>query len=55
MALKQKLGKKEGDIWLVNTARLVHQKGNDDTIRALVSLPKHIKLLLVGAYQTKRC
>ncbi|MEK7101815.1 MAG: glycosyltransferase family 4 protein [Patescibacteria group bacterium] len=49
MALKQKLGKKEGDIWLVNTARLVHQKGNDDTIRALVSLPKHIKLLLVGA------
>jgi len=48
-SLKQKLGKKEGDIFLVNTARLVHQKANDDTIRALVHLPKHIKLLAVGA------
>lgn len=48
-ALKEKLGKKPGDLWLTNTARLVHQKGNDDTIRALVSLPQNVKLLLVGA------
>jgi glycosyltransferase involved in cell wall biosynthesis len=46
--LKQKLGKKAGDIYLVNTARLVHQKGFDTTIRALLLLPSHIKLLVVG-------
>jgi glycosyltransferase involved in cell wall biosynthesis len=46
--LKQKLGKKSGDIWLVNTARLVYQKGNDDTIRALKILPDNVKLLIVG-------
>ncbi len=46
--LKQKIGKKEGDIFLVNTARLVHQKGFDTTIRALLLLPMNIKLLVVG-------
>lgn len=46
--LKKKLGKKEGDIFLVNTARLVHQKGFDTTIHALTLLPTHIKLLVVG-------
>src|SRR5690606_17235156 len=35
IALKERLGKKEGDVYLVNTARLVHQKGFDTTIRAL--------------------
>ena len=47
-ALETKLGKKEGDVYLVNTARLVHQKGFDTTIRALLLLPPHIKLLIVG-------
>ena len=47
-ALKVKLGKKAGEVWLVNTARLVHQKGFDTTIRALKLLPAHIKLLVVG-------
>jgi len=46
--LKQKLGKKEGEIYLVNTARLVNQKGFDTTIRALQLLPPHIKFLIVG-------
>jgi glycosyltransferase involved in cell wall biosynthesis len=46
--LKKKLGKKEGDIYLVNTARLVNQKGFDTTIRALLLLPFHFKLLIVG-------
>ena len=46
--LKTKLGKKVGDIFLVNTARLVHQKGFDTTIRALPLLPAHVKLLVVG-------
>lgn len=46
--LKKKLGKKEGEIYLINTARLVVQKGFDTTIRALLLLPTHIKLLIVG-------
>jgi glycosyltransferase involved in cell wall biosynthesis len=46
--VQEKYGKKEGDVWLVNTARLVHQKGNDDTIRALSGLPERVKLVLVG-------
>ncbi|HEY5383404.1 MAG TPA: glycosyltransferase family 4 protein [Candidatus Paceibacterota bacterium] len=47
-ALKQKLGKKEGDVWLVNTARLEHQKAQDDVIRALTLLPDNILFLIVG-------
>src|SRR3989344_7235501 len=47
--MKKKLGKKPGDIFLVNTSRLVHQKAFDDTIRALTKLPPHIKLLAVGS------
>lgn len=46
--LQKQLDKREGDIFLVNTARLVHQKGNDDTIRALKLLPEHVRLVLVG-------
>jgi len=47
--VQEQYGKKEGDVWLINTARLEPQKGNDDTIRALASLPKNVKLVLVGA------
>ncbi len=46
--LKQKLGKKEGDVYLVNTARLEHQKAQDDVIRALPLLPETVKFLIVG-------
>lgn len=46
--LKEKVGKKTGDIFLVNTSRLVSQKANDDVLRALVLLPENIKFLLVG-------
>lgn len=42
------LGKKEGEIFLVNTSRLVYQKGPDLTIQALQFLPNNIKLVLVG-------
>lgn len=45
---KRKLGKKPDDVWLVNTARLVHQKANDDTIRSLPLLPPQVKFLVVG-------
>ncbi|HWH07265.1 MAG TPA: glycosyltransferase family 4 protein [Candidatus Paceibacterota bacterium] len=47
-ATAKQLGKGEDDIFLINTARLVHQKANDDTIRALPLLPAHVKLVLVG-------
>ena len=48
-ALKQKLGKKDGDVYLVNTARLEPQKAFDITIRALALLPQHVSLLIVGS------
>ncbi len=47
--LKKQLGKKEGDIYLINTARLEHQKAFDIVIRALLKLPAHISLLIVGS------
>ncbi len=46
--MKKELGKKEGDIFLVNTSRLVHQKGFDTIIRALEHLPKNITFVAVG-------
>lgn len=46
--IKRKLNKKPDDVWLVNTARLVHQKANDDTIRALPFLSENVKFLVVG-------
>ncbi len=46
--LAASLGKQAGEVWLVNTARLVHQKGYETTIDALLLLPPHIKLLIVG-------
>lgn len=46
--VKQQLHKKPGEVFLINTSRLVHQKANDDTIRALTMLPDTIRLILVG-------
>jgi len=46
--VKNKFGKKGDERWLVNTARLVHQKGNDVTIKALTLLPEYVKFLVVG-------
>lgn len=46
--LKQKLNKKPGDVFLINTARLVHQKAQDDVIRALPLLPPHVRFIVVG-------
>jgi len=46
--IQKKWGKKEGDVWLVNTARLVYQKAFDDVIRALPRLPENVKFLIVG-------
>ncbi|PLX24915.1 hypothetical protein C0580_03770 [Candidatus Parcubacteria bacterium] len=46
--LKAKYNKKEGEVYLVNTARLAPQKANDDIITAMAMLPENIKFLLVG-------
>ena len=42
------LGKRQDEIYLVNTARLEYQKAQDDVIRALALLPTHISFLVVG-------
>ena len=47
-ALKEKVGKKEGDVFLITVGRLVHQKAQDIVIRALALLPANVKYLLVG-------
>ncbi|MDO8492854.1 MAG: glycosyltransferase [bacterium] len=46
--LKQKLGKKEGDVFLVTTSRLVKKNAVDDIIKALIHLPENYKLLILG-------
>lgn len=46
--VKKELGKKDSDIFLVNTSRLVHQKGFDTVIEALAHLPENVKFLAVG-------
>lgn len=47
-AMKEKLGKKDGDIYLVTTSRLVHKNGIDDVIRALPHLNERIIFLIYG-------
>jgi len=49
--IKLKWGKQDGDVWLVNTSRLEHQKAQDVVIRALPLLPDNIKFLIVGGGQ----
>lgn len=47
-AYKQKLGKKDDDIYLVSTSRCVHKNGIDDVIRALPLLPDNVSFIIVG-------
>ena len=42
------LGKKEGDVFLVTTSRLVHKNAVDDVIRALALLPERIHFVVFG-------
>ncbi len=46
--LKQKYGKKMGDIYLFTASRLVLSRGVEDVIRALPLLPAHVKFLIAG-------
>jgi glycosyltransferase involved in cell wall biosynthesis len=47
-ALKKKLGKKEGDVFLVTASRLVVKNAVGDIIAALQYLPANVKFLILG-------
>jgi glycosyltransferase involved in cell wall biosynthesis len=47
-ALKRKLGKKEDDVYLISTSRLVTKNAFDDVIRALALLPEQVRFLILG-------
>jgi glycosyltransferase involved in cell wall biosynthesis len=42
------LNRKEGDVWLISTSRLVHKNAIDDVIRALKFLPAHVHFANLG-------
>ncbi len=46
--LRTKLGKKDGDVYLVTTSRLVKKNAIDDCISALAFLPERVSLLVIG-------
>ncbi len=47
--LKNKLDKKDGDIFLVTVSRLTYKNATDDVITSLISLPKNIKFIIIGS------
>ncbi|MEK7567312.1 MAG: glycosyltransferase family 4 protein [Patescibacteria group bacterium] len=46
--IKNKLGKKDGEVFMVTTSRLVKKNACDDVIRALSYLPSNIKFVIMG-------
>ncbi|HBM45574.1 MAG: Glycosyltransferase, family 1 [Parcubacteria group bacterium GW2011_GWF2_38_76] len=46
--LKIKLGKKEGDKYIITTSRLVLKNAVDDVIKSLVFLPSNFKFIILG-------
>ena len=46
--LKHRLGKKEGDFFLITTSRMVAKNAVDEVIRSLPLLPKEVKFLILG-------
>ena len=54
-AIRQRLGKEEGDVFLITTSRLVVKNAVNDIIEALSHLPPHIKLVILGTgYELER-
>lgn len=51
--LKERLGKKMGDVFLFTASRLVLSRGVEDIIRALAHLPLNVKLLIAGDGEDK--
>jgi len=52
--LKNKLGKKAGDKYLITTSRLVRKNAVGDVIKSLKHLPPEIKFIVVGAGPEKK-
>lgn len=46
--IKETLGKKMGDIFVITTSRLVHKNAVDDVIRALPMLPENVHFIIGG-------
>ncbi len=46
--LKHRLGKKDGDFFLITTSRMVAKNAVDEVIRALPLLPSEVKFLILG-------
>ena len=46
--IKDQLGKKMGDVFLITTSRLVHKNAVDVCIRALPHLPENVRFLVLG-------
>ncbi len=47
-AIKDQLGKKMGDVFVITTSRLVTKNAVDDMIRALPLLPPHVSFVVLG-------
>ena len=47
-AVKDALGKRMGDVYVITTSRLVHKNAVDDMIRALPLLPAHVSFVVLG-------
>jgi len=52
--IRERLGKKEGDIFLITTSRLVHKNAVDDVISALPHVPRHVHFAVLGLGPTKQ-
>ncbi len=48
LELKNKVGKKDGDILMITTSRLVKKNAVDDVIKSLTYLPEEYKFLVIG-------
>ncbi len=46
--IREKLNKKEGDVFVITTSRLVKKNAVDDVIKALPHLPKNVKFIILG-------
>ena len=51
--VKDELGKKMGDVFLVTASRLVEKNAVDDVIRALPLLPSNVTFVVIGSGQEK--
>ncbi|MFZ3043615.1 MAG: glycosyltransferase [Minisyncoccia bacterium] len=47
-SIRMKIGKKEGETWLIHTGRLVHKNSLDTVIHALALLPKSVHFFMLG-------